>query len=72
LWIIKVRIKKILSVFWRGFLAVAIMAVATLTLKETLNIFLVVTISGLLYFLVLFFIGGFKKEDIFSIFQSFQ
>jgi O-antigen/teichoic acid export membrane protein len=70
--IIKVRIKKILSVFWRGFLAVAIMAVATLTLKETLNIFLVVTISGLLYFLVLFFLGGFKKEDIFSIFQSFQ
>jgi O-antigen/teichoic acid export membrane protein len=70
--IIKVRPEKILAVFWRVLLAVGVMAAVALILKGVLNIFLVVAISGLLYFLVLFFLGGFKKEDVVSILQSFR
>ncbi len=70
--IIKVRPRKILTVFWRVLLAAGVMAAVALFLKGVLNIFLVVAISGLFYLLVLFFLGGFKKEDVFNILQSFR
>jgi O-antigen/teichoic acid export membrane protein len=52
--------------------AALLMGAATFYLKPFLNVFLTVGIAGILYFSLLFLFGGFKKEDIVSIWQSFK
>ena len=69
--IIKYRPIKIINVLLKSLSATLIMAIMAAYLKYFLNIFLVVIISGILYFLILFLLGGFKKEDIISIYRSF-
>lgn len=62
---------KIVKMFFKSLFSVAAMVAFALYLKSFLNIFIVVAIAGLVYFLVLFLMKGFKKEDILSIYQSF-
>jgi O-antigen/teichoic acid export membrane protein len=69
--IISYRPKKIIFTFLKALAAVIIMAISAIYLKHTLNIFIVVVISGIIYFTFLLLFGGFKKEDIISIWNSF-
>lgn len=70
--IIKIRSIKIISTFLKVVVAAAVMGAAAFYLKSLLNVFIVVIISGLIYFVLLFLFGGFKKEDIASIWQSLR
>ena len=70
--IIKYRPRKILSVLWKSALATAVMAVFIIYLKNLINILIVVAFAGMLYFIILFLLGGFKKEDVFSVIRSFS
>jgi len=65
------RPKIILKVLLKSLLAVLIMAAIAFYLKSWLNVFIIVPISGLIYFVLLFVFKGFKKEDIVSIWNSF-
>jgi len=69
--IIKIRPWKIISVFIKAVLSTCVMAFLILFLKQELNIFIVVALSGIFYFIMLFLFRGFKKEDIDSIYKSF-
>ena len=70
--IIKIRPKKILAVFAKVGISAMIMGLSAYSLKSYLNVFLVVGISGLIYFAILFLLGGFRREDIYSIIKSFR
>ena len=65
------KINRIVKTLFKSLAAVALMTVAAFYLKFLMNIFAVVAISGAVYFVFLFIFGGFKKEDILSIYQSF-
>jgi O-antigen/teichoic acid export membrane protein len=65
------RMAIILKVFFKSLVASLVMFLAVLYLKNSINIFILSILGGLIYFFILFIIGGFKKEDIFSIYQSF-
>jgi len=69
--IITYRPKIILKVFLKALLASAVMMILILYLKNYLNIFIIVPISALVYFVLLYFLKAFKKEDIHSLYQSF-
>lgn len=69
--IIKIKSKKIILPFFKALLAAVVMGAVVFYLKSSINIFAVITIGGLIYFSLLFLIGGFRKEDIISIYNSF-
>jgi O-antigen/teichoic acid export membrane protein len=58
--------------FLRIALASALMALFLLFLKSMINIFLLCLLAMLVYFSVLFIIGGFKKADLQYILNSFK
>jgi len=64
--------KKIIIIFLKSFGAAAIMALIILALKNYINIFILVALSGFAYFLCLFILKGFRREDIVSVYQSFS
>lgn len=70
--IISVNYSRMLKMLARVALAAAVMGLAAYYLKSYINVFIVVGISGLLYFTLLFLLGGFHKEDIVSIIESFK
>lgn len=70
--IIKYRPKKILLPALKSILSAALMAVAAVYLKNYLNIFFIIIISGFVYFILLFLFKGFKREDVLSIWRSFR
>lgn len=70
--IIEYKIKKNLLVLLKSFTAGLVMSFFIWYLKTTVNIFAVVTIGGVVYFVLLFVLGAFKKEDVISILQSFK
>ena len=69
--IIKCQPRAILKVFGKSCLAVLFMAITIFYLKNLFNIFIVIAVGGILYFMILFLLNGFKKEDILSIYRSF-
>ncbi|MFH1822397.1 MAG: polysaccharide biosynthesis C-terminal domain-containing protein, partial [Patescibacteria group bacterium] len=69
--IIKFRPKKIIYPFLKSLLAGIIMGVLIYLLKEKLYFAWVIILGAVAYFLSLFLIGGFRKEDVASIFNSF-
>ncbi len=69
--IIAYRPRKIIAIFLKSLSAVIIMSLAIFYLKQFLNVFIVAGIGGILYFAALFLFGGFKKEDIVSIWRAF-
>lgn len=70
--IIKLRAYKILPVFFKAACATAIMALMIFVLKPYINMFLIIGLSGFVYFAGLYLAGGFKKEDVASILKSFD
>jgi len=70
--IIKVRYRKILRTFFVSLIGALIMAGFTIALKSHINMFLLFFASGCIYFTVLYGLGGFKKEDVVSIYKSFS
>lgn len=70
--IIAYRPKKILSVFFKSLFASLIMMILIIVLKNNLNFFIIVPISAIFYFIILFIFRAFKKEDVESILQSFR
>jgi O-antigen/teichoic acid export membrane protein len=64
--------KKILIIFLKSFGSAAIMAILILALKNYINIFILVALSGFAYFFSLFIFKGFRREDILSVYQSFS
>jgi O-antigen/teichoic acid export membrane protein len=64
--------RKIIFIFLKTLLSVVIMGVAAFYLKQYLNIFSVVAISGSVYLIVLYLLKGFRKADLLSIYQSFK
>jgi O-antigen/teichoic acid export membrane protein len=69
--IIPYRLRKIMAVFLKSLLAAAAMALAVVYLKQFLNIFMAAAGGAVLYFVLLFSLGGFKKEDVVSIWRAF-
>lgn len=69
--IIRYRPLKILLPALKAIASALLMFFCALYLKNYLNIFLVIAVSGVVYVIVLFLLGGFKKEDILSIRNSF-
>ncbi|MDD5031805.1 MAG: flippase [Patescibacteria group bacterium] len=69
--IIDYRKRKIILVFLKSFLAAAVMSGLVLYFKPLVNIFVLVPMAGAVYFILLFLLGGFRKEDIISIYNSF-
>jgi len=70
--IIKFNFKNNFLMFIKVIFAVSIMAIFVFYLKEIFNIFLTVIFGGIIYFFILFFLGGIKKEDFQSIIKSFK
>lgn len=70
--ITKYNYRKILVMLFKVLVAVTAMSITVLLLKQYLNLFIVVAISGLIYCLMLFIMKGFRKEDFFSIMESFK
>ncbi len=69
--IISYRPGRILKVFGKSAMASLVMMVLIIFLKNHLNIFLIIPITGIVYFILLFYLRAFKKEDLASIMQSF-
>ena len=70
--IIKYEYKNNLITFFKIMFSVLAMTIVSFVLKNKISIFVNVPISGLVYIAVLFFIGGFSREDIFSVIKSFS
>jgi O-antigen/teichoic acid export membrane protein len=64
--------RKIVFIFLKTLFAVTIMGITAYYLKQYLNIFIVVAISGFIYVLILYILKGFRREDVLSIVQSFK
>lgn len=67
-----IHLNKIYPVFFKSIIAAIIMAGLILIIKTRLNIIILIGLSGILYFAVLFILKAFQKEDIFSIYKSFK
>ncbi len=70
--IIAYRPRRIISTLAKALLSAAVMAMAVISTKHAVNIFIVIMLSGFVYFLVLFLVRGFRKEDIAGIYASFR
>ncbi len=64
--------KKNLIVFTKSLLAAVIMAVGIFYLKPWCNIFIVTLVAMILYFALIYLLGGFQKADILYIIKSFR
>lgn len=69
--IIDYRKGKIFLVFLKSLLAAVAMGALVLFFKPLVNIFALVPAAAAVYFILLFLLGGFRKEDIISIYNSF-
>lgn len=69
--IIKYKYVNILNIFLKSLMASIIMGILIMFLKESINIFIISIVGGMFYFGILFSLGGFKKEDILSLFNLF-
>jgi O-antigen/teichoic acid export membrane protein len=70
--IISYNFKKNLVNFSKILLASFFMALFVLSLKESLNILVLSFLAAIIYFLIIFFLGGFKKADLVYIINSFK
>ncbi|MFA5024343.1 MAG: flippase [Patescibacteria group bacterium] len=70
--IIPYQARKNLKILARVIGASLLMGIIIFVGKQYLNIFLITILGALIYFSCLFFLGGFKKEDFISIYQSFR
>lgn len=74
-WVKKVIVyhsRKNRLVLGKVFLASAVMGLIIAAGKAYLNVFVVTIFGGAIYFAFLYALGGFKKADILSVYQSFK
>jgi membrane associated rhomboid family serine protease len=64
--------RRVVLMFIKVSVASLVMGALAYFLKSYLNVFLVVGISGIVYFILLFIMRAFRKEDIISIMESFK
>ncbi len=69
--IIEYRPLRILKIFVKALISSLVMFFAALYLKERANVFVVAGVGGAIYFSLMFLSGGFKKQDLLSIMNSF-
>lgn len=70
--IVKYKTLKVFFVFLKSLISTALMAIFIFYFKDNYSIFLLIFPAGIIYFSALFLLGGFKKEDLFSILKSFK
>ncbi|MFA6514210.1 MAG: flippase [Patescibacteria group bacterium] len=70
--IINYRVLKNLMVLFKSLVAASLMGVIIFLGKAYFNIFILIPLGGVLYFYLLYLLGGFKKEDIASVFKSLK
>lgn len=70
--IISYRPGKNLVVLGKGILASGFMGAAVYAGQIYFNIFIVTAIGAIIYFFFLFLIGGFRREDVMSVYRSFR
>lgn len=70
--IIDYKIKDNFFSFLRVFFSAIIMGAFIFIFKDIINLFLLCFLAMLIYFLVLFLLGGIKKADVFYILNSFK
>ncbi len=63
--------RKTWPIFFKALTSSLIMAVFVYYFKNSINIFILSIIGAIIYFSSLFMLGGIKKEDLISIWQSF-
>ena len=63
---------KLFKIFIKTFAAALVMGALAIYLKESINIFILIPICGVVYFGVLFLLRGYNKEDIVSIVSTFN
>jgi O-antigen/teichoic acid export membrane protein len=61
-----------LLIFAKALIASAVMAALVFGGRNYCNIFLLTALGGVLYFFILFLLGGFKKADVLSVYNSFR
>ena len=64
--------RKSLLIFFKSLLASLIMGLLVVIGRAHINIFIITAAGALIYFTFLFFLGGFTRYDIQSVFQSFK
>ncbi len=67
---IKYNRKKLVLLLLKTITAAAIMGTLVVFFKQTLNAFLIIPPAALIYFIALFLLKGYNKQDVYSIFQS--
>jgi len=67
-----INFRKIYPTLAKSFAAAMLMSVLVYFMKNELNIFVVVTISAIIYFTLLFTLKAFRREDVISIYRSFK
>lgn len=70
--IIVYQARKNILILGKVFISSLIMGIIILAGKAYWNIFLTTILGGLIYFICLFFLGGFSREDVVSIYNSFK
>ncbi len=70
--IIKYNWRRNLRIFLKSLLAAVLMGSLILMGKDFLHVFILVPIGGIFYFLFLFLVKGFKKDDIKGVIKSFK
>ncbi len=60
------------QVFFKALFASILMGIIILVGKGALNIFILAVLGAIIYFSSLFIMGGFRKSDIISVWQSFK
>jgi O-antigen/teichoic acid export membrane protein len=61
-----------LRLFAKALVASLLMGLVILAGRGYINVFLMTLIGGALYFIILFWLGGFKRADVISVYQSFR
>jgi len=64
--------RKNFQVFGKALVASLIMGAVIFAGRSYINIFLITFLGALLYFIFLFILGGFSREDVLSVYQSFK
>lgn len=70
--IINYRLSLIMKVFAKALLSATFMGVFVYSFKQEINIFILVIIGATIYSVLMFLLGGFKKDDLTSIIKSFK
>lgn len=70
--IIVYKTREVWLVFFKSVISALIMLILILIGKNNINIFILSIISAIIYFTILYILGGFKKEDVMSVWQSLR